>query len=172
MSKSDKPLRCYIAGFNNSRLDPFLESRGFSRGMVCFAIPAYGILFRCRTEGRVVDLEFGAIFSLLEFINTKLKDEKIKSVQIYSSNPEAVFAFTENSPHMREGSPRRLLLNGYAKKMKIAVGYVKPNDNRALISPAEYPSLPADKSVALHIDSRDLKRVEFKPFQTGVKVRR
>jgi len=111
------------------------------------------------------------MFALLEFINTKLKDEKIRSVQVHSSNPELVFAFTENSPHMREGSPRRLLLNEYARKTKIAVGYVKPTDNRALISPAEYPSLPADRRVALDLDSRDLKKIDFKPFQTGVKIR-
>jgi len=172
MKQSIKPLQCYIAAFNNTRLDPFLESRGFSKGMVCFAIPAYGILFRCRSQGRVVDLEFGAIFSLLEFIKTKLQGEKIKSVQVYSSNPELVFAFTENSPQMRKGSARRLLLNEYARLMKIAVGYVKPADNRALISPAEYPSLPADKTVALNFDSSDLKRLDFKPFQKGIKIRR
>lgn len=172
MSKPDKPLRCYVAAFHNTRLDPFLESRGFSKGMICFAIPAYGILFRCRSTGPVVDLEFSAIFSLLEFIKTKMHDERIKSIRIYSSNPELVFAFTENSPHIQDGSPRRLLLNGYAKSMKIGVSYVKPAANRALVSPAEYPSLPLGKRVALQFDSKDLNRVDFKPFQKGVKVRR
>lgn len=172
MKQGENPLRCYIAAFNNARLDPFLESHGFSKGIVCFAIPDYGILFRCRSQGRVVDLEFGAIFSLLEFIRAKLKDENIKSVQVYSSNPELVFAFTENSPHMQKGSPRRLLLNEFARTMKIAVGYVKPGDNRALISPAEYPSLPADKSLKLHLDPKELKKIEFRPFQKGVKIRR
>lgn len=170
MKAEKQSLKCYISAFANSKLDTFLESNGFSKGMVCFAIPAYGILFRCRTQGSLINLEFSAMFSLLEFIKTKLEGEKIKSVQVYSSNPELVFAFSENSPHMKKGGSRRMLLNEYAKLMRIAVGYIKPVDNRALISPAEYPSLPKDKTVSLSIDAADLKKTEFKPFQKGVKI--
>ena len=170
MDKAKRPLRCYIAAFTNASLDPFLESRGFSKGMVCFSIPDYGILFRCRTRGNSIDLEFGAMFSLLEFIKTKLTNEKIKSIQVFSSNPELVFAFTEKSPHMKKGSARRSLLDQYAKLMKIAVGYTKPVDNRALVSPAEYPSLPKDKNLDLEFDRTELGKTELKPFQKGVKI--
>ncbi len=163
-------LNCYIAAFANSRLDPFLESNGFSRGMICFAIPAFGILFRCRTEGRLIDLEFSALFSLLEFIKSKLGGEKVGSVKVFSSNPELVFAFTEKSPHMRKGTPRRTLLDQYAKAMRIAVGYTKPAENRALVSPAEYPSVPAGREVRLEIDKGELNKIEFKPFQKGIKI--
>ena len=170
MKKEKKPLKCYISAFTNSKLDTFLESNGFSKGIVCFAIPAYGILFRCRTQGSLINLEFSALFSLLEFIKTKLEGEKIRSVQVYSSNPELVFAFSENSPHMKKGGARRTLLNEYARLMHIAVGYIKPVDNRALVSPAEYPSLPEHKSVNLSMDPADLKKTDFRPFQKGVKI--
>ncbi len=138
--------------------------------MVCFAIPAFGIMFRCRTEGSLIDLEFSALFSLLEFVKSKLKAEKIGSVQVYSSNPELVFAFAENSPHMKKGTARRTLLNQYAKTFRIAVGYVKPSENRVLISPAEYPSIPSDRTVSLDYDPGELKKIEFKPYQKGVKI--
>ncbi|UCG60595.1 MAG: hypothetical protein JSV52_09685 [Candidatus Zixiibacteriota bacterium] len=169
--KNKKPaVCCYIAAFTNARLDSFLEDNGFSKGMICFAIPTYGIMFRCRTEGRLIDLEFSALFSLLEFVKSKLEGEKIKSLQIFSSNPELVFAFTEKSPHMRKGSSRRTLLDQYAKSMQIAIGYSKPAENRALTSPAEYPSVPNDRVVKLNIDKSELTKVEFKPFQKGIKI--
>ncbi|UCD62778.1 MAG: hypothetical protein JSW34_08405 [Candidatus Zixiibacteriota bacterium] len=138
--------------------------------MICFAIPDYGILFRCRTEGSLLDLEFSAFFSLLEFVKSKLKEENIRNVEIYSSNPTFVFSFSKNSASMPVGSARRQLLSQYLKAMKIAVSYVKPVANKALLSPAHYPSLPADQTVKLNLDPADLNRVEFKPFQTGVKV--
>ncbi|UCE25841.1 MAG: hypothetical protein JSU74_07305 [Candidatus Zixiibacteriota bacterium] len=163
-------MKCYIAAFANRRLDPFLESNGFSRGMVCFAIPAFGIMFRCRTEGNMIDLEFSALFSLLEFVKSKLKAEKVGAVQIYSSNPQLVFSFAENSPQMKKGTARRTLLNQYAKAFQIAVGYVKPSENRALVSPAEYPSLPSDRTIDLDYDTVDLKKIEFKPYQKGIKI--
>ena len=90
MKDKKPPIRCYVAAFTNARIDSFLEDNGFSKGMICFAIPAYGIMFRCRTEGRLIDLEFSALFSLLEFVKSKLAEEKIRSLQVFSSNPEHV----------------------------------------------------------------------------------
>jgi len=170
MKTEKAPLKCYIAAFTNAKMDPYLESNGFSKGMICFAIPALGILFRCRTEGRIIDLEFSALFSLLEFIKSKLENEKVKSVQVLSSNPELVFAFSDKSPHMRKGTARRALLDQYARIMRIAVSYSRPVENRALLSPAEYPSLPVDRNVNLDIDKNELTKVEFKPIQKGIKI--
>lgn len=170
MKTEKTSLKCYIAAFANAKMDPYLEVNGFSRGMICFAIPDYGILFRCRTEGRMIDLEFSALFSLLEFVKSKLEGEKVKDVQVLSSSPELVFSFSEKSPHMRKGTARRTLLDQYARAMRISVAYAKPSDNRALLSPAEYPSLPADKEVKLDIDKKELARTEFKPIQKGVKI--
>ena len=115
--------------------------------MICFAIPAYGILFRCRTEGALIELEFSAFFSLLEFVSTKLKDEKVGSVQVCSSNPHLVFSFSKVSTRMAPGSAHRQLLAKYSKAMTISVAYVKPPENKALLSPAEYASVPANQTV-------------------------
>lgn len=170
MKSNKTPVKCYIAAFNNPKIDPFLQSQGFTRGMICFAIPAFGILFRCRTEGGMADLEFSAFFSLLEFVSTKLKDEKISSVQVCSSSPNLVFSFTKDSAQMAPGSARRQLLAKYSKAMTISVAYVKPTENKALLSPAEYASVPTGQTVKLNIDPAELGKVEFRPFQKGVKL--
>ncbi|MCK4573585.1 MAG: hypothetical protein KAU36_04395 [candidate division Zixibacteria bacterium] len=170
MKTSKEPVKCFIAGFENRRIDAYLETNGFSRGMTNFAIPSFGIQFKCRTDGCLIDLEFAALFSLLEFIKTRLKDEQVKEILILSSSPEFVFSFTGQSSHLQPGTGRRRLLDEYTTTLKMAVGYIKPVDNNALVSPADYPSMPAHDSIILQPDARETNKSEFKPFQKGIRL--
>ena len=170
MKKPEMPLKCYIAAFLNPRIDPFLDKNGFCRGLIVFAIPSHGILFRCRAAGGLLDLEFGAFFSLLEFITSSLAGERITAVHVVSSNPEFVFAFTGNSRHLPEGSERKKLLAEYGRRHRLSVGYVEPVNNRAFMTPSDYPSLPKDKAINLKLDDKNLDEQTFKPFQRGVEL--
>ncbi len=170
MNPPERTVKCYIYGLVNREIDPFLESNGFTHGILSFSMPDYGILFRCRTDGRSIDLEFAAFFALLEFIRSKLGSEKITSVQVFSSSPEFVFSFTGESPHMKPGTARRRLLDEHAAKLKIAVGYIKPIENQALISSADYPSIPEGRRIEITNEPAEFKRAEFKPFQRGLKL--
>jgi hypothetical protein len=167
---TDRLLECYIGSFHNSRLDPVLENEGLTHGMVAFAIPSLGILFKCRADGDSLDLEFGAFFSLLKFIKTSLKDEKVDNLRVHSSNPEFVFAFTPSSRHLAEGSTRRKLLLEYVKGFKVAVSYVEQYRNKTRVSPADCPAIPEGRRAVLEPDFNDQKKTSFKPFQRGVKL--
>ncbi len=164
------PTKCFIAGFENRRIDFYLEAQGFTRGMISFAIPSYGILFKCRTGGNLVELEFAALFSLLEFIKTRLKDEKVNDIMVLSSNPELVFAFTGQSAYLKSGTGHRKLLDEYLAQIKMSVGYIQPVNNNALISPADYPSMPDHDKVALQPDAAEPGMPQFKPFQKGIRL--
>ena len=170
MKNQDHTVDCFIAGYQNDRIDPFLDEQGFSHGLVTFAIPKMGILFKCRAEGDLTELEFCAFFALLKFIKRSLKDEKIASVRVLSSNPKFVFAFTGNSSLMPPGSTREQLLREYARRIQIAVGYVEPYKNKTIISPADYPSMPSGQPAPLLPDLDEAKKAEFRPFQRGVKL--
>ena len=71
MKETSSVLTGYIAAYRIPSLDPYLEKLGFSKGMILFSIPELGIVFRCRVDGRLIDLEFGAFFALLKIIQTK-----------------------------------------------------------------------------------------------------
>lgn len=165
-----KPIKCFIASIKNHRIDSFLDKNGFSKGVISFAIPEYGILFRCQSYGTLIDMEFGVFFSLLQFNKSSLKKEKTNNIHIYSSNPEFVFSFTNQSKHLHPESSHRILLNKYSKEIKMAVSYVKPIDNKALISPADYPSVPINKKINLNFHDQEMKKIDFKPFQKGIKL--
>ena len=170
MKEPARPLKCYIAAFLNPRIDSFLDKNGFSRGLIVFAIPSHGILFRCRATGGLLDLEFGAFFSLLEFISASLTKERIEAIHVVSSNPEFVFAFTGNSKHLAEGTERKRLLVEHSRRRRLSVGYIEPINNKAFMTPSDYPSVPKGRAIELTLDDKNLDRQTFKPFQKGVEL--
>ncbi len=164
------PIKCYVAAFHHLEMDPFYEKNGFSRGMILFAVPAYGILFKCRADGNMIDLEFGAFFALLRFLQTQLRNEKIQSLLVLSSNPEFVFSFAGRGRHLKENSARDRLIREHSREFKIAVSYIEPRHNPCLISPADFPSVPRDCDPVLKPNLADQDKFEFKPIQKGIKI--
>jgi hypothetical protein len=150
--------------------DRFLKGKGFAGGVVTFAIPDYGILFRCRVEGDAVEMEFGAFFALLRFIKTRLADEKIKAVQVLSSQPEFVFAFTGKTRHLDSDSERARLLREYSRDFTLGVAFVKPHENLANISATDMPSLPRDAKNVLKPEQFGKRKPAFRPFNRGLDI--
>ncbi|UCC45389.1 MAG: hypothetical protein JSU65_05580 [Candidatus Zixiibacteriota bacterium] len=170
MDKSERPLQCYIAGYTNSKLDPFLEKHGFGRGLIVFAIPGLGVLFRCRARGSRIDLEFGAYFALLRFITVKLNRERIRNVVVFSSCPEFVFSFSGPSRFIKEGSERDRLLGEYRAKLQAVVSYLEPHKNPGLASSADFPSIPSNVEGAYAPPRRKDEKIRFEPFQKGLRL--
>jgi hypothetical protein len=168
--KNNDCVTCYISSKINRNIDSELEKIGISKGIISFAVPNYGIQFKCRSEGLEIDMEFAAFFSLLEFIVTKMKNEKIRKVHINSSMPHFVFAFTGMSEYLKENSPYKKLLSEYSKKMIITIGYVKQILNDSVKSPSLYPSMPKDKSIKLDFDKSEMFKKEFKSIQKGIRL--
>jgi hypothetical protein len=170
MKMPDKILKCYIASFINKEFDPVLESHNISRGIISFSIPDYGVMFRARAEGYSLDMEIGVFFSLLEFIKSKLKDQKIKNIEVFSSNSQFVFSFKSDSTIFQPDSPRKILLKSYTSLFKVNVSYIDLFRNLALTSPIDNPSLPLGKSIDLDFSEQELNGLEFKDFQKGLKL--
>lgn len=162
--------KCFIGAFHNREIDPYLQAIGFTRGMISFAIPSLGILFKCRAGGSLIDMEFAALFSLLEFIKTRLPEENVRDVLVLSSNPEFVFSFTGQSRHLQEGTQNRKLLDEFTSRIKMAVGYIKNIENNALASPADYPSVPNPQKVIIQPSRDESDKTEFKPFMRGIRL--
>ncbi len=170
MNKNNQVTKCFIASYIYPNQDAVLQDEGISNGLITFAVPNLGVMFRCVGEGSALNMEFSTFFSLLEFLQTKLKEEHIKSVQVLSSNPHFVFSFSTYSDCLKEGTAYRQLLDTYMKKMSIQVGYINPQKNQAFHSTADYPSIPKDKTVELAMTKEELTKTEFKSLQKGIKL--
>jgi len=170
MEKDKQAVKCFIAGLVSEHSDPGMDRLELSSSILIFAIPAYGILFRCRVDGDALDVEFAAFFSLLEFIKGNLAEQKIRTVEIMSSNPHFVFSFTGNSRHLAEGTSRRKLLEEYGRIFKIKIGHVDFLSNQALMPPDSYPSLPEKSKIRLAKSEEEFLSPRFKPLMRGVKI--
>ncbi len=167
--KSESPrTECYIGSFCRPLQEAWLEDRGFGHGMIMFAIPSQGILFKCRAEGRPIDLEFGAFFSLLRFIKTSLSKEKIKAVRVLSSNPEFVFAILNAGKPLKANPQRLKIYRKYLASFDIEVAYVPSRRNKTGVSPIDYPSVPRDATPPLTSPKRGRGRIRLRPIQKGV----
>jgi hypothetical protein len=164
---SESVTKCYIGHQENLVLDPFLEGHGFARTIISFAVPSQGVLFRCRAGGSSLDLEFAALFALLKFLKESARKGSLSRLQILSSYPEFIFAFTGSTPHLHRGSARELLLREYNHRFKMRIGYVEPINNRAYILTSDFPSFPSDREAELNPDPGS-PGSEFKPYQRGV----
>lgn len=163
-------VKCFVVGLKPKSIDPALKAHGVVDGLVVFSIPELGILFRCRAEGDLVDLEFGALFALLKFVKTKLADHKIKQLQIFSSSPEFVFSFAGNSRHLQPGSARMKMLAEFNREFQMAVSFIDAIKNQALVSPADYPSMPKERSIKLSLDKPESNESRFEPLHRGIKL--
>ena len=170
MAISAKPVQAYISAVERPLADQYLQANGFGQGMVLFALPEYGILFKCLAKGKLIDLEFGAFFALLKFVETSLAAEKITALTVLSSNPEFVFSFSPQSRHLPPGSERERLLKGHTAKVKFTVSYIEPTRNQARVSPVDYPSMPDGKTVKLRTKLAEPSVSAFKPIQKGIKI--
>ena len=168
--KKTTPVECHISSLIHPQMEPYLEANGFARGMILFAIPSYGVLFKCRAQGRPVDLEFGAFFSLLRFVKTSLGNEKIKAVHVHSSNPEFVFTLANSSAEITDKPERKEMLERNMKDFQITVSYTPPVNNKTLVPPTEYPSTPEGQRPPIRPDVKKETKSEFRPIQKGISL--
>ena len=168
MEVSKEPLDCYIGCFRRPLKEPYLRDNGFSRGMIQFAIPSHGVLFRCRADGSHLDLEFGALFALLRFVHTSLSNEKIKAVRVHSSHPELVFSVLHNSRQVRDDEQRLALMKKYRALFDIQVDYVPPHKNQTRLAPGDFPSTPLGQEPPIKPKNTGSRRPSFKSIQKGL----
>ena len=170
MSTDTPTIDCYICALHQHQMDPYLESQGFGRGMIIFAIPNYGVLFKCRAEGELIDLEFGAFFSLLKFFKEKLAGQKVPRLRVHSSSPEFIFTLSNKGPHLSNHPERQKVLKEHLASLTVEVTYCRRINNRALTPSDEYPMTPANQTPIIRPTPEDQDGTQFKPFQKGVRL--
>ncbi len=170
MKVTDHPTDCFIASFSRPLDEAYLEVNGFSRGMAMFSIPSHGILFKCRAEGSLLDLEFAALFALLRFIKTSLPKAGIKAVVVRSSLPEFVFSILHGGRQISDDPQRDKLLKKYRQQFEIEVAYVPPLKNKTYVMPGDYPSTPQGQTPPLRPKPPDGSKARFRPIQKGVNL--
>jgi hypothetical protein len=143
-------LKCYVSGRPISA-----DSR---KGILCFAVPELGILFRCAAEGNRTSLEVVAFLSFLRFAEHNLDLFKRKTLDVYSDFPALVYLVNERSAPNEQSLQVLNQVREVARKVSFTLHWIDSDRNRAAQSIRNIPSVPDGTALKIksftHLDKR------------------
>jgi len=129
-------IKCFISA---KTLVQDKETR--QNGLISFAIPDLGILFKARYFGSYYELEYISLLALLHFIEKNYKAFEGQKINVLCSSSLLVYQMSENSLCQRELERHRNLALAYKKKLKFSLSWVPESENRAQSGMMDLPPL-------------------------------
>lgn len=119
-------IKCYVSA---KTLLPDKERK--QMGLVSFAIPDLGVLFKARYLGSQYELEYVSLLALARFIELNIKAFAGQKISIFCSSPLLVYQLTESSLCQKEVEKHRNLAIAYKKKLSFSLSWVPERTNPA-----------------------------------------
>jgi hypothetical protein len=110
-------------------------------GLISFAIPDLGILFKERYLGSYYELEYISLLALLRFVELNYKAFQGQKLNVLCSSSLLVYQMNEDSFCQKEMERYRNLALAYKKKLKFSLSWVPHSENRALDELMHLPPL-------------------------------
>ena len=126
-------------------------------GLISFAIPDLGVLFKTRKFGSHHQLEYKGLLALLRFVELNHKSFPNQKLNVLSSSPLLVYQMNENSLCQREVERDRNLALAYKRKLKFSLSWVPGVENRAENGMMDLPPLKN----SLDLKFEDLQKKSF-----------
>lgn len=134
-------LKCYVSG----RHLPGEQKQG----TISFAVPEYGILFRCLAEGTRADLEVIAFLSFLRFVEHNIEVFSKKELEIFTDFPILAFIMNQDIGSAQGFEAVRREAKKTAKKIRFEVILMDAQANRAAGSIGDIPEMPAGSTLKI-----------------------
>lgn len=129
-------LKCYFSVRISEQ-----EKGKKQNGLICFAIPEVGVLFKTRSIGSFFELEYISFLSLLRFLELNQKAFENLKLSILCSSPLLVYQMNENSGCQREVQQLRNLVLAFKRKLNFFLSWIPEGENRALNGMMDLPPL-------------------------------
>ena len=118
-------------------------------GVVSFAVPELGLLFRCSATGSRTDLEFIAFLSFLRFAEHNQEIFKKRELHIFTDFPILMYLMNNG---LSSGLEADAVLREARRAMKYVtykVKWIEAHMNRAAGSVSDIPDMPADATIKI-----------------------
>lgn len=129
-------IKCFISAKTLLRNQ---EKR--QNGLISFAIPDLGVLFKARNFGTHYELEYISLLTLLRFIELNAKAFQNQKINVLCSSPLLVYQMSENTVCQKELEPHRNLALAYKRKFNFSLSWVPEKENRAQHGTINLPPL-------------------------------
>ncbi|MCD6163554.1 MAG: hypothetical protein J7K40_14230 [candidate division Zixibacteria bacterium] len=119
-------MKCFFYGAVYDD-DPLVKQTG----IVSFAIPDIGVIFRSRWVGNLIECQYAALLSLLRFIETNDKLFKKENIEISSDASVVIYQLTKDTFVFKNIEPYYRLVQTYKAKFKFDLHWKPLKDNPA-----------------------------------------
>jgi hypothetical protein len=144
---NEPKITCFIAAKSNHQ-DKSIKQRG----LVSFAIPDFGILFRTFCFGSHYELEYMSLLSLLRFIELNRSAFEKQKINIYSTNSLLVYQVNQNAFCEKELEKHKNLAVAYKNTLNFSLSWIPQSENRAENGMLDLPPLKNSFKMNLSFD--------------------
>jgi hypothetical protein len=132
-------MKCYF----NGRTDECGDGRG---GLVSFAIPDLGVLYRVRQEGSPLELEYKSLIALLNFLKTNEQLISYREFDIQGDSIATVFQLAGRLPTPSEMLIFHQQIQRFRKSLRFNVSWLPGSLNRAAHGIPDLPPIDLELS--------------------------
>jgi hypothetical protein len=100
-------------------------------GTVSFAIPDLGVIFRSRWMGSLLECQYAALLSLLQFIESNAKTLGKQEIEILSDASVVVYQLTKDTFILKNIEPYYRMVQTYKMKFPFKVHWIPEKENAA-----------------------------------------
>jgi hypothetical protein len=129
-------IKCFISA---KTLQQDKEKK--QNGLIGFAIPDLGVLFKTRYFGSHYELEYVSLLVLLRFIELNSKAFENLKLHVLCSSPLLVYQLSERTLCQKEVERHRNLALTYKRKFGFSLSWVPEGENRAQNGVIDLPAL-------------------------------
>ena len=134
-------LKCYVSG-----IKPDNKSK---TGIISFAVPEYGVMFRCEVEGTATDLQIVAFLTFLRFAEHNKDIFKKRELNIFTDFPILAYLMNEGNIQGKGLEAVKNQAEKYARGLHYKVKWISQKDNRASGSLQDIPTMPEGSSLKI-----------------------
>jgi len=109
------------------------EEKERFNGVVSFAIPDLGIVFRAQFKGFPAECEYASLLALLEFVEQNPNLFKSRRIEIFGDSFLVVHQVNMQMHCAKELEHYRNMALGYKRKIPYVLNWIPKNDNPAMI---------------------------------------
>jgi hypothetical protein len=148
LQNEEDQMKCYFHGSVNGE-----DQHSQQLGTVSFAIPDIGIIFRSRWTGNLIECQYAALLSLLQFLDKNKKLLKDSMAEILSDASVVVYQLTKDDFIYKSIESYYRLVQTYKSKFAFKVHWIPEKENSACHGLADTP--PMKPSVEIQYDIKN-----------------
>ncbi len=134
-------MHCYVYG-------KMLEADSRTkRGIVAFAVPDLGILFKSNFSGWQIECEYMALLTFLRFVEKNPKVFAHNRIEILSSSASLVFDATGKAPRHVRARKFKKTVEHFRKKIPFSLHWIAEQDNPTLEGVFDLPPLSSPPAI-------------------------